>query len=351
MTRMRISLVTLGDPATPTGGYLYHRRLAEAAPRHDAEVSFVSFPDLPFPLPRVARRRVLGRAADADVVVVDSIAAAFVGGGLRRYGGPVVGMLHQTPGGIDHGPLRTRLQSWLDRRAYRYMTVLLVASKSLAQEVAGFHPDARVVPPGRDVARGPDEDVLDLRRGRRVSFLCVANWIARKGITDLLDAFTRLPERAASLHLVGDERGDPRYATKVRRRIDDLRDRVVVHGVVPKERVAAFYRDADAFVLPSYEEPYGTVYGEAMAAGLPVVGWRAGNLPNLADDQREGLIVPPGDVDALARALQQLSEDDEFRQTLGRAALHRAANLPTWEQTAEMFFRAVRAVVSTAGSQ
>ena len=48
------------------------------------------------------------------------------------------------------------------------------------------------------------------------------------------------------------------------------------------------YRSADVFVLPSYREPYGTVYGEAMAAGLPVVGWRAGNLPNLARARPRG---------------------------------------------------------------
>jgi len=49
-------------------------------------------------------------------------------------------------------------------------------------------------------------------------------------------------------------------------------------------------------VLPSLKEPYGTVYGEAMAFGLPVVGWRAGNLPYLAEDEQEGLILAPGDV-------------------------------------------------------
>lgn len=350
MTRMRISLVTLGDPATPTGGYLYHRRLADAAPLHDAEVSFVSFPDLPFPLPWVAGRRVLDRVADADVVVIDSIAAAFVGRGLRGDGRPVVGMLHQGPGGIDHRAIRTRLQSWLDRRAYRAMAALLVASDSLAQEVADFHPDVRVVPPGRDVARAPSEEIMDLRRGRRVAFLCVANWIPRKGLVELLDAFAGLPEQAGTLHLVGDDRADRRYATKVRRRIDEVRDRVVVHGVVPKERVAAFYRDADVFVLPSYKEPYGTVYGEAMAAGLPVVGWRAGNLPYLADDEREGVIIAPGDVGTLAVALLRLSEDDDFRRALGAAALDRSASFPTWEQTAGIFFRELRAVVTPADS-
>ena len=80
------------------------------------------------------------------------------------------------------------------------------------------------------------------------------------------------------------------------------------------------YRDADVFVLPSVREPYGTVYGEAMAAGLPVVGWRAGNLPHLASHEREGLLVEPGDVRALTSALRRLTEDEELRTRLGAAA-------------------------------
>ena len=51
MTRTLLAaLITLGDPGRLTGGYLYHRRLAELAPRHEARLDFVSFPDRPFPL-------------------------------------------------------------------------------------------------------------------------------------------------------------------------------------------------------------------------------------------------------------------------------------------------------------
>ncbi|MGH9250306.1 MAG: hypothetical protein ACRD0W_12405, partial [Acidimicrobiales bacterium] len=75
---LAVSLVTLGSPEQLTGGYLYHRRMAELAPRHDAQVDLIAVPALPFPLPGAAAGRVLGRAAQADVLVVDSIAAAFV---------------------------------------------------------------------------------------------------------------------------------------------------------------------------------------------------------------------------------------------------------------------------------
>jgi hypothetical protein len=91
--RMLVSLVTLGDPDTMTGGYLYHRRLADMAPEHGAELRFVSFPQRLFPLPALAGRAIARAASEADVIVVDSIATAFWG--RPRLRTPVVGMAHQ----------------------------------------------------------------------------------------------------------------------------------------------------------------------------------------------------------------------------------------------------------------
>jgi glycosyltransferase involved in cell wall biosynthesis len=110
--------------------------------------------------------------------------------------------------------------------------------------------------------------------------------------------------------------------------------------------VAALYRAADVFALPSLREPYGTVWGEAMAVGLPVVGWRAGNLPHLAEDGREGLLAAPGDVDGLSRALARLAGDEGLRRGMGEAARRRAATRPTWAQSAERFFAALREVAA-----
>ena len=106
------------------------------------------------------------------------------------------------------------------------------------------------------------------------------------------------------------------------------------------------YQTVDAFVLPSFEEPYGTVWGEAMAAGLPVVGWQAGNLPFLADHGRDGVLVPVGDVPALGRAIEWLARDPALRERLGRAAHVRAAARPTWDETAARFFAIIHEVLS-----
>ena len=347
MTRiLTVSLVTLGDPGRLTGGYRYHRRMAELAPACGASVRFVSFPDRPFPLPALAGPSVRRQTRAADVVALDSIAAAYLGPWPGR-GAPVVGSLHQPPGGIDHRRLRRAVQAPLDRLAWRRARLLVVASQALADELAGqgFPPGRlRVVPPGRDLPPAPDGPPPDLRRGRRAAFLCVGNWVERKGLLELLEATARLPDGLATLHLAGDDRADPGYGDRVRARLarPDLAGRVVVHGPLPAEGVAALYQAADVFVLPSLREPYGTVWGEAMAAGLPVVGWRAGNLPHLATDGREGLLATPGDVDGLSQALSRLATDEELRRRLGVAAARRAAARPTWTRSAELFFAALR---------
>jgi glycosyltransferase involved in cell wall biosynthesis len=126
----------------------------------------------------------------------------------------------------------------------------------------------------------------------------------------------------------------------------DLRDRVVVHGLIRPAAVHRLYQAADAFVLPSFEEPYGTVWGEAMAAGLPVVGWQAGNLPFLADHGRDGVLLPVGDVLALRRAIEWLARDPALRERLGGAAQVRAAARPTWDETAARFFAIIHEVLA-----
>ncbi len=352
---LRLSLITLGDPGQPTGGYLYHRRLAQAAPLNGAAVSFVSVPDAPFPLPVATGAGVLAQScAGADAVLVDSIAAAYVApaAAWRRCRVPLVGILHQPPGGLESGPLRRYLQGHLDMALYRRADLLVVASQLLAENLVerGLPWERlRVVPPGRDGAQpGPAApNPGDLRCGCATAFLCVANWLAHKGLHTLLEAFAMLPRQAGTLHLVGNPEADPGYAHQLRSRLErpDLQGRVVVHGWLPAREVAALYQAADVFVLPARHETYGTVYGEAMAAGLPVVGVRAGNLPHLVTPGVEGLIVDPDDVPGLARALLRLAEDEGLRRTMGEAARLRALAWPTWAESAAAFFAAVREVV------
>ena len=354
---MLISLVTLGDPATLTGGYLYHLRMAKAAPARRSTVSFVSFPARPFPLPAAAGKGVAKRLREQrpDVVVLDSIAAAFAAPWLWAFPRPLAAMVHQRPGGIDHRRLRSMAQSHLDLFAYRRCERLLVASETLIAEMTDqglSKHQITVVPPGHNLV-AESESGLDLRRGRRAALLCIGNWVERKGIVELLEAVMALPEPLCTLHLVGDEDRQPAYARKVRMLLDNDRliDRVHRHGQVSSERVALMYGSADVFVLPSVREPYGTVYAEAMAAGLPVVGWRAGNLPHLARDGIDGFAVEPGDISGLVTALRTLCENHHLRAAMSSSAKLRAASFPTWEESADLFFSELRIVAEGSSSK
>ncbi len=271
-----------------------------------------------------------------DSLTAWSVAPFLIGerliGRTRR---PIAAILHQPPGGVDHGSVRTALQRPMDKALYRRCELLIVASTALGHELAEVHGLSTericVVEPGSDVAvdgstpssTTPDE----LRQGRRIALLSVGNWLPNKGVLELLDAFSSLPADHATLHLAGRDDLDPDYAARVRERLraPDLASRVVVHGVVTREEVGRLYAGADAFVLLSYAETYGTVFGEALAAGLPTVGWRSGNLPNLIEDGREGCLITPRDIATLSATLERLSTDDEWRGRLRSAAVRRGA--------------------------
>lgn len=331
---------------------------------------FVCFPERRFPLAALDAPRMLrdAAAAGAHVVVLDSLAAAYMGPllalrGVGRASGnpapPVVGLLHQVPGGLVGGRPRRAIQRTLDRLAYRYATRLFVVSDLLRDQLLRDGVAAErivVVRPGCDLAAarayaslGP-ADSTSMRGGRRIAVLCVANWLPHKGIAELLEAVARLPDDHVTLHLAGDEQVDPGYGERVRARAlrADVAGRVVRHGKLPPEDVGALYAGADVFALPSFGETYGMVYAEAMTHGLPVAGWRAGNLPNLVEHGREGLLAEPGDVAALADALARLARDDALRARMSAAARKRASAWPTWDETAATFFAALREVVARA---
>src|SRR5262245_14882280 len=296
--------------------------MADAAPDHGAEIRFAPIPS---PMWRGGGRAAV-RAASVGVhaILLDSIAAAPAARWLGRTSAPFVAVVHQRPGGVGNGWIRARCLSALDRSAYRRAAGAIVASDGLVEDLrrAGV-PDERihVVHPGCDmsVAPGPRPD---LRRGRDVAVLCVANWFPTKGIRELLEAFATLPAEAATLWLVGSQEVDHAYADLVRRRISspDLRRRVVATGPLPIEEVGRHLRSADVFAMCSTVDAYGTAWAEAIRAGLPVVGWRAANLPRLAQDGREALMAPPGDGRSLAAALRTVATDPAVRERLADGA-------------------------------
>ena len=179
--------------------------------------------------------------------------------------------------------------------------------------------------------------------------LCVARQYPRKRIGDLLYAAAWLRSRipAARIRIVG--RG-PEWALLVRLHgALGLGERVALLGDISRERLAEEYANADCFCLPSVQEGFGIVFLEAMAAGLPVVACRAAAVPEVVLDGQTGVLVPPRDPEALARALADLLRRPERARELGEAGRRRAAEL-TPTLIAERFLDAVRSHIGEVAS-
>lgn len=146
----------------------------------------------------------------------------------------------------------------------------------------------------------------------------------RKGVPELLDALAdpRLADLDWHTTLAGG--GELR---RFRRRIAalGLTARVDCAGWQPEDAVRRLLGESDVFVLPSHHEGLSMALLEALAEGLAIVTTPVGATPEVIEDGRSGLLVPPGDREALARALARLVEDRELRAAL-RAGARRSFN-------------------------
>ncbi len=139
----------------------------------------------------------------------------------------------------------------------------------------------------------------------------------------LIRAFAtlRLPERC-QLALVGDGPEEAALAAQVAALPAELRHRVVLVGHLPSR--PSPHQLFDVSVLPARSEGFPNSMLEAMAMGRPMVSTDVGGVRDAIDDGVSGIIVPPADEAAMARALQRMADDAEFRRAAGEASYRRA---------------------------
>lgn len=150
--------------------------------------------------------------------------------------------------------------------------------------------------------------------------LTVGRWAAAeryKGVDDLVGAIAQLRSSTPDLHLVAVGGGDD--LPRLEKLASDLgvADRVSYLQGLSREQVAACYARCDIFALPSTGEGFGLVFLEAMAFAKPVVGADSGGVPDLVENDVNGLLIPPHDQERLAQALHLLLSDRSIRARLG----------------------------------
>ena len=166
----------------------------------------------------------------------------------------------------------------------------------------------------------------------RIAILFVGRLDEGKGLFELLEAQSQLGKRT-KLYLVGDGTLDEDLREEVHHL--GIEDDVVFVGPVSHDNVHQYYAAADIFCLPSHHESFGMVNIEAMACETPVVSTKIDAIEEYLVDEVNGLLVDPGDADALTMALARLVEDADLREQLADGALERAREL-SWERQAKL---------------
>jgi glycosyltransferase involved in cell wall biosynthesis len=158
------------------------------------------------------------------------------------------------------------------------------------------------------------------------------------GINLIMKAFSLLAEknRDARLLMVGD--GPARASVEDWRKKDALTDRVVVTGHVPHTEVPGFLATMDVVLAP-YENIPNFYFSplkilESMAMGRPTVASAAGDIPELMMDGKAGILVPPGNAEALAASAERLLHDTKLAAELGGAARECAVSYHDWKSVA-----------------
>lgn len=212
---------------------------------------------------------------------------------------------------IDN-PMRRK---WLSNKAYGGAALVVGLSNEIVARIRDAYPAKRIeLIPSSPVAYPVDESgVARIRQQFDHKFLVIhaANMLKHKGFNVTVSAARALAQQAPEVHfaLLGD--GKEREALE--QQAAGLSN---VSFMGKQSNMGDWFAAADLLVHPSYSEGLGSVILEAMGAGLPVIGARAGGIPDIIEHGVSGLLIEPGDGDGLAAAIESVRSDAALRDSL-----------------------------------
>jgi glycosyltransferase involved in cell wall biosynthesis len=307
------------------------------------------FPE-PYTFSRRVRRLLRDRRGDFDVVHDNQCLGTGLVTMMDEDGWPVVATLHH-PITVDrdldlaHAPnwyRKLTLRRWygflgMQMRVARQIPRIVTVSESSKRDIVrqlGVDADRlHIVPVGVD-----PEIFHPLPQTARVPgriMTTTSSDMPMKGLIPLLEALAKVRAERDDAELV--IIGKPKEKSAVPGVIERLGLRGVVQFVsgVPTERIVELYAEAEVAVVPSLYEGFSLPAIEAMACGVPLVATTGGALPEVVgDDGVTGLLVPPGDVDALAGTITRALGDPDLRARIGAAGRARVLERFTWRATA-----------------
>jgi glycosyltransferase involved in cell wall biosynthesis len=288
----------------------------------------------------------------AHWIIPQGLVAAAVG---RLLNIPVVITAH----GGDAFALRGRVVGALKRYALRHSQAWTANTRTTAAAAAASAnlPGATIIPMGVDVdyfcggQHGRAQACRDENHRRIVLF--VGRLVEKKGVADLLEAFSRLPSprrEQTILWIIGD--GTERERLERLAQTLDIDSSVKFWGHVQNQALPAYYAAADIFIAPSIVDASGDTEGqgvviiEAMASGVAVVACRAGGIPDVIAHEKTGLLVQSQHPQGLSAAIDRLLGDAQLRARLGRAGQAHARQNFAWDAVATQFMALYRSLAN-----
>jgi glycosyltransferase involved in cell wall biosynthesis len=207
-----------------------------------------------------------------------------------------------------------------------------------------------VIPNGVETSVFAPSASRERRADHPLTILCAGRLIARKGQHHLLQAMSLLHQRgyAGRMRIVFVGTGDMESQLHELCQELDLQSHVVFAGFRDREQMPGYYREADLFVLPSYNEGMSVALLEAISAGLPVIVTNTGGTVELVHDN--GLIVPWADPSALANAIETFLCDRQLCEVMGQRS-RAIAQAFTWQAAANTYLDLFQQISQDNGSQ
>ena len=359
-----LTVIVPGCLEARTGGYEYDRCMVAGLRARGWRIEVQEL-DASFPKPTMAAlaqaARALAAMPDHATVLIDGLALGAMPAEVEHEAARlrIIALVHlplAAEVGLDRETAAALEAS--ERRALAAAAHVVVTGRETVEALAAYGVELdrmTVVEPGTNRAR--------LSRGSAaggpIELLCVATLNAGKGHEILIGALAAIRDRNWHLTCAGSLERDPATVERVRAAVarQGVYDRVSLAGELGPEDLEACYNRADVFVLATLKETYGMAVAEALAHGLPVISTSTGAIPDLVSDSAvndvacvAGIVVPPGDHQALADALSLVLGDPGVRQKLADGARRVRERLPTWEDASGKMSAALGRIVSATES-
>jgi len=233
-----------------------------------------------------------------------------------------------------------------ERRLKEYATAdyILLPSEFVKQSfLAKGFPDEKLIKVPYGFSIPSKESPFINKEDDTFTVLYVGSVSVRKGIRYLIEAFKMLEVADKKLIIVG-----PRAQISG---VDDVKitEDIIFTGVLKGDALEAVYQSADVFCLPTIEDGYGLVLGEALSYGLPLIATINSGGPDLISEGEDGFIVPIRDAGAISDKLKLLSTDRELLKKMKLTALQKTASLNGWDASGVILCKKLEAVFLNKG--